>query len=267
MHKAFIQKLTEIVEANLANEKFGPEELAKESGMSHSNINRKLKITSNQNVSQFIREIRLKKGKELLLNEDFTIAEISYRVGFGSPTYFNNCFREYFGIAPGELRNQEPESEPGKQQVEHIRGKSKRTKILIGLVVLLIVLIPVLFFITNNVLASKNTVKEKSIAVLSFKYLGDEVDKQYLAHGMMDAILAHLSKIKDLRVISDTNSDQYKENFNPLFVFLYFAFQFNPDNVKSQKKVFSHFLYLLFNHFSNGYNVVRFHPHEIDTTT
>jgi TolB-like protein/AraC-like DNA-binding protein len=216
MQKEFIQKLTNLVEANLANENFGPDELVREAGMSHSNLNRKLKTISNQNVSQFIREVRLKKAKELLLNEDATAAEISYRVGFGSPTYFNNCFREYFGVAPGELRNREPVTEsvpePREKQVENIPGKSKRTTILVGLVVGLIILIPILVFITNKISVSSEIIKDKSIALISFKYLSDEADKQYLAHGMMDAILANLSKVKDLRVVSHTNADQYKES-------------------------------------------------------
>jgi AraC-like DNA-binding protein len=55
MHREFIQKLTNIVEANLAKEKFGPEELAKEAGMSHSSFNRKIKSATNQSASQFIR--------------------------------------------------------------------------------------------------------------------------------------------------------------------------------------------------------------------
>jgi TolB-like protein/AraC-like DNA-binding protein/Flp pilus assembly protein TadD len=216
MHNEFIQKLTNLVEANLANEKFGPEELAKEAGMSHSNINRKLKIISNQNISQFIREIRLKKAKEFLLNENATVSEISYRVGFGSPTYFNNCFREFFGVAPGELRNREPvnkpENEPEEQPVEHIPKKSKRTKILIGLVVLLFVLIPVSVYITSNISLSKESVKDKSIAILPFKYLSNDPEKQYLANGLMDAVLTKLSKIKDLRVVSRTSVEQYRES-------------------------------------------------------
>lgn len=51
---------------------------------------------------------------------------------------------------------------------------------------------------------------EKSIAVLPFKLLSDEPDKQYLADGMMDAITLHLSKINDLRVISRTSVEQYR---------------------------------------------------------
>lgn len=101
MNSEFIKKLTDIVEANLADEKFGVEDLVREMGISHTNLHRKLKTSSNQTISQFIREIRLKKSKELLLNEDLTVSEISYRVGFGSPTYFNKCFHEYFGYPPG----------------------------------------------------------------------------------------------------------------------------------------------------------------------
>jgi TolB-like protein/Tfp pilus assembly protein PilF len=51
---------------------------------------------------------------------------------------------------------------------------------------------------------------EKSIAVLPFKLLSDEPDKQYLADGMMDAITLHLSKIKGLRVIGRTSVEQYR---------------------------------------------------------
>ena len=159
MHREFIQKLTNLVEANLANEKFGPDELAREAGISHSHLNRKLKTIFNQTISQFIREVRLKKAKELLLNEDTTVAEISYRVGFGSPNYFNNCFHEYFGYSPSELRNHNHENQPEEQPVETFTGKAKRTKILIGLLVGLIVLIPFSVFLLNK--GSKNAIKEK----------------------------------------------------------------------------------------------------------
>lgn len=212
MNNEFVKRLTDIVEANLANETFGPDELVREVGMSHSSLNRKLKAISHQNASQFIREIRLKKAKELLVNEDLTVAEISYRVGFGSPTYFNKCFREYFGVTPGELRNHESESEPEKQPVELIPKKPKPAMILIGLLLSLMVLVPTIYFLFHYISISKaENSQEKSIALLPFKYLSDETEKQYLADGMMDAILLQLSKINDLRVISRTSVEQYRE--------------------------------------------------------
>ena len=214
MPKEFLYKLTELVEANLANEHFGIEELAREMGMSHSSIHRKLRSASNQNISQFIREIRLKKAKELLLNEDLTAAEIAYRVGFGSPTYFNKCFHATFGVSPGEFRNREPENEPENPAVEakSLPKKPKRSKIFWILIVCALFLIPLSIFLINRFSGSKAAeAKQKSIALLPFKYLGGEPEKQYLADGMMDAILVHLSKISNLRVISRTSMEQYRK--------------------------------------------------------
>jgi serine/threonine-protein kinase len=65
-----------------------------------------------------------------------------------------------------------------------------------------------LFFIPKRFKLDEQVVK--SIAVLPFKLLSNEPDKQYLADGMMEAITLHLSKIKDLRVISRTSVEQYR---------------------------------------------------------
>jgi TolB-like protein len=67
-----------------------------------------------------------------------------------------------------------------------------------------------------NILGSREktddiAILDKSIAVLPFKSLSDDPEKQYLADGAMDAILLHLSKIKDLRVMSRTSVEQYRE--------------------------------------------------------
>jgi hypothetical protein len=50
----------------------------------------------------------------------------------------------------------------------------------------------------------------KSIAVLPFESLSNDPELQYQADGVMDAILLHLSKIEDLRVISRTSVEQYR---------------------------------------------------------
>ncbi|MFY9152702.1 MAG: helix-turn-helix domain-containing protein [Prolixibacteraceae bacterium] len=208
----FIKRLTDIVESNLSNENFGVEDLVREMGMSHISLHRKLKASTNQTISQFIREIRLQKAKELLQNEDLTVSEISYRVGFGSPTYFNKCFHEYFGYPPGESKNRELGNERNENPENSLPEKPIRSKILIGLVISLIVIIPFVLYLTSQSSVFKTVKeKEKSIALLPFKYLSDDPEKQFLADGMMDAILLHLSKIKDLRVISRTSVEQYRK--------------------------------------------------------
>jgi len=87
--------------------------------------------------------------------------------------------------------------------------KSKKTPIILGLVIALAVIILGILFVPKLFKPAEEL--EKSIAVLPFKYLSDEPDKQYLADGMMDAILLHLSKIEDLRVMDRTSVEQYRE--------------------------------------------------------
>lgn len=102
--RALMDKLTEITEVNLSNRSFGVSELTKEMGISHSTLHRKLKSSTQQSISQFIREIRLKHAMELLKMEKGSVADIAYRVGFGSTTYFVKCFHDYYGYPPGDVR-------------------------------------------------------------------------------------------------------------------------------------------------------------------
>ena len=82
---------------------------------------------------------------------------------------------------------------------------------------LLIAIVVTILILTDIVGDGKQTKQiEKSIAVLPFKLLSDEPDKQYLADGMMDAITLHLSKIKDLRVISRTSVEQYRRTIKTI---------------------------------------------------
>ena len=106
LHKnhVFLKKLTDLVLENLRNENFGVNELASLSGMSPPMLNRRLRAINNKNVNQFILEVRLCKAMEMLQNEDLNANEISCRVGFRSPTYFNKCFHEFFGFAPGQFK-------------------------------------------------------------------------------------------------------------------------------------------------------------------
>lgn len=100
----FVARLREIVLANLSNENFDVELMAREMCISRSSVHRRLKHLTNQNATHFIREIRLQRALEILLNDHSTAAEVAYRVGFGSPAYFTRCFHEYYGYPPGEAR-------------------------------------------------------------------------------------------------------------------------------------------------------------------
>ena len=87
--EVLLRKLTEAVTSNLENEQFGVTELSDAVAISRFQLHRKLKLLKGKSVSQFIREVRLEEARRMLLADVGTAAEISYRVGFNNPTYFN----------------------------------------------------------------------------------------------------------------------------------------------------------------------------------
>ena len=107
MSHAFYEELARVVEANIEKEQFGANELVREVGLSRTQIHRKLKSITGQSISQFIREIRLRRAHELLDDQIGTASEIAYKVGFNSPTYFHKCFQDYFGYPPGSVKRLE----------------------------------------------------------------------------------------------------------------------------------------------------------------
>jgi DNA-binding response OmpR family regulator/two-component sensor histidine kinase len=100
----FIQKIKQLVEEHLEDNEFGVPELAKVALLSQMQLYRKLKALTGKTPSQFIRSIRLQKGKELLLTTDLTISEIAYDVGFSDPNYFSRTFQKEFGKSPRDMR-------------------------------------------------------------------------------------------------------------------------------------------------------------------
>ena len=71
-----------------------------------------------------------------------------------------------------------------------------------------------LFFVgrysAENKAQSPSDISNKSVAVLPFESLSEDKSNAYFADGIQDEILARLSKIADLKVISRTSTQKYK---------------------------------------------------------
>lgn len=217
--QAFIATLKEIILANISNENFGVKELAQAAGMNYYLLNRRLNSILNKNSSQFIRETRLQFAKEMLEHGEITAAEVAYKVGFGSPAYFNRCFHEYFGYPPGEAKNRnniELEENNGiitnnvVDEVEKPAQKKPVQKIAVytagGILILFTVylLFNNLSFENFSILPGNHLSNEdKSIAVIPFKSLSSDEENQYLADGVTRDILYNLIQISEIKVINN----------------------------------------------------------------
>jgi TolB-like protein/AraC-like DNA-binding protein len=206
----FLSQVTSLIEQNIANEQFGVTELADAMHMSRSNLLRKVKKDSKLSVSQLINQVRLQRAMELLRTTSYNVSEVSHQVGFNSTSYFIKCFREHYGYPPGEAGKRSVNTETeNEQRPQVVRSNAKR--FWIGAGVVMVLALVVVFFYIKNTLTQRPSV-EKSIAVLPFKNESNDSTNIYLINGLMESTLLNLQKIEDLRVISRTSSEKYRNS-------------------------------------------------------
>ena len=104
LDRKFISEFTSIIEANLSNEDFSVDDIYKGLGISKIQLYRKTKALLGFNVNDYILTVRLQKAKYLLNNEDLSISEIAYKVGFASQAYFSTVFKSKFSVTPSEFK-------------------------------------------------------------------------------------------------------------------------------------------------------------------
>lgn len=204
----FIDKIKKIVLNNIENDNFGVSDLAAGLGLSRSQTLRKIKSLTGKSANEYLREIRLQEAVKLIQNSDLTASEIAYKVGFGSPSYFNKCFLDEFGVTPGEYKKRLAEGDL-KELVSETKPKilKIRKKILTG-----VIFIASLFavYLLTDFPGNKSSIQQASIAILPFSDFSENNDQEHLADGITEILTRDLSKLKELRVPSRTSSMKFK---------------------------------------------------------
>jgi len=102
----FLVRANQIILDNLENEQFDVPAMAWEMDTSLSSLFRKLKAFTGLSASKYIRRIKLEKAHVLLKESSANITEIALLSGFRSVAYFDKCFGEEYGYAPGKVRKE-----------------------------------------------------------------------------------------------------------------------------------------------------------------
>jgi len=100
----FLLDLTAVVEAHLTKTDLSVEDVARALGISRMQLYRKVKAVLGTGVTDFIQSLRLTKARELLLDEQRTVSDVAYELGFSSPSYFSTSFRARYQLSPSEFR-------------------------------------------------------------------------------------------------------------------------------------------------------------------
>ena len=102
--KEFLDKVISVIKSNMSEGDFDVVQLADALAVSKSSLYRKMKIATGLSPIEFIRNIRLKHGSQLLKDRSISVAEVAYECGFSNPKYFATCFKEEFGVTPKEYQ-------------------------------------------------------------------------------------------------------------------------------------------------------------------
>lgn len=103
--KDFVADFKKAIAERIDDSELSVETLGTLFGMSRVQLYRKIKTLTNYTPVEIIRITRLKSARQLLASTDLTVAEVSYQVGFSSPSYFAKCYKEYFGEMPNDTRS------------------------------------------------------------------------------------------------------------------------------------------------------------------
>ena len=101
---AFISRFKKVVEEHMGDSNASVEELAAMMGLSRVQLYRKVKALTGNTPVDLLRKARLSRARELLTSTQLTVSEIAYQVGFASPSYFTKCYKDEYGVVPGEDR-------------------------------------------------------------------------------------------------------------------------------------------------------------------
>ena len=104
LDEQFIQKAIALVEKNISDSEFSVETMAAEVGMARTTLYKKLMAITGLGPAEFIRTIRVKRGKALLETSQMQITEIAYAVGFTTVKSFTMNFKAEYGMTPTEFR-------------------------------------------------------------------------------------------------------------------------------------------------------------------
>jgi len=97
-----MKKALKYINENFSSSKFEINNISDEVGVSRTQLWRKFKSSTGQNLSDYIQDLRFQKAQEMLSSGKYRVFEVAYAVGYSSSPYFTKCFSKKFGISPKE---------------------------------------------------------------------------------------------------------------------------------------------------------------------
>lgn len=99
-----MQQLMAFIEQNLGNSDITIDDMAKFVAVSRTSLHRKVKNLIGTTPMEFLREARIRKASQMLMQTSASVSQVAYECGFSDPKYFSKCFKAATGQTPTEYK-------------------------------------------------------------------------------------------------------------------------------------------------------------------
>jgi AraC-like DNA-binding protein len=99
----FVSHIRKFIIDNIETSNLNGDVVGKHLHMSRVHLHRKLKSLTGQSITEFVKEVRLKKAMEMMQEKRWNVSEVSYKTGFSSISHFSRSFKQAYGRAPSEV--------------------------------------------------------------------------------------------------------------------------------------------------------------------
>ncbi len=100
----FLKNLVAEIEKGIPDSDYTVDSLEKAMAMSHAKFYNKIKNLTGLSGKELLQDFRLKRAAQIITENDVSVADVCYMVGFSDPKYFSSCFKQKFGVTPTEYR-------------------------------------------------------------------------------------------------------------------------------------------------------------------
>ena len=100
--KHFIDRINIIISQHLGDSELNVDMMAEKMGMGRTKFFNKTKELTGMSPNKYLQKERMRIAAELLKKGEFTVSEVSYKVGIQDASYFNKCFKAYYGVVPSK---------------------------------------------------------------------------------------------------------------------------------------------------------------------
>lgn len=98
----FLEKLYSLMSDNLDNQELDLDSFAKELYLNRTHFYQKVKALTNLTPFEVLKNYRLKKAAEFLIQKQLSVNEVYVMTGFKSRTHFSKLFKEKYNCTPGK---------------------------------------------------------------------------------------------------------------------------------------------------------------------